>query len=627
MEYQNNSQKKFPFLPTVIITTIIVISIIGYYLSDYSNRVKNSKYEEVYNFGLKKNEQVENWLKRRLNEVNLVTSSVFLNQTLMEYFNNPTSNLKASLTMRFESLVNDSVFSDIILLDENNNVHISFDEELGHIDSLTISNINKVKKMKEIYLSDVYYCQTHNQLHVDFIYPLFLGTPEPRAILIYRINPNQYLFPILYSNASNYLTEESFLIKKVGMKKVKILSDLKRAFVSQAGFVVEVSEDIKSPIKFAADGVRGVTTAFDYRKKDVVVNISDIKGTDWILITKIDGDELFSDFNRERRVILVVLVMFFSIVILFFSAYFFYKQRRHLAALLEKEEEFRITLGSIGDAVITTDKNGRVKFINQVAAQLTGWREDEVIGVAVEEVFKIINEETRQTVESPIHIVLKEGVVVGLANHTLLISKDGKEIPIADSGAPIKDKNGVVVGVVLVFRDKTEEHIAQKKITENEFRLRQAESISNSGNWEIDLDTMRVISSEGAKRVYGIDKPELDLTDAMEFTLPEYRERINNSLRNMVENGENYEEEFKIRNGKTGEIRDIYSIAKYDEKNKKVFGVLQDITNIKKIQYEAEEQNRILATLIKNSPGLVYRCKNDKDWTIIFISKHSKCII
>ncbi|MFA0823136.1 MAG: PAS domain-containing protein [Methanomethylovorans sp.] len=133
--------------------------------------------------------------------------------------------------------------------------------------------------------------------------------------------------------------------------------------------------------------------------------------------------------------------------------------KRKLAekALRESEELFRTTLYSIGDGFITTDTNGCLRQMNHVAEKLTGWSEKEAVGKPLEEVFNIINEDTRQQVEIPVRKVLREGQIVGLANHTLLISKDNREIPIADSGSPIVNERGEITGVVLVFRDQTEE--------------------------------------------------------------------------------------------------------------------------------------------------------------------------
>jgi PAS domain S-box-containing protein len=121
--------------------------------------------------------------------------------------------------------------------------------------------------------------------------------------------------------------------------------------------------------------------------------------------------------------------------------------------LRESEERLRVTLRSIGDAVIATDPSGRVVFLNVVAQKLTGWDESEAIGRPLNEVFHIINEKSRAIVESPVARVLREGAVVGLANHTVLVARAGAETAIDDSGAPIRDADGQIMGVVLVFRD------------------------------------------------------------------------------------------------------------------------------------------------------------------------------
>ena len=132
--------------------------------------------------------------------------------------------------------------------------------------------------------------------------------------------------------------------------------------------------------------------------------------------------------------------------------------------LKESEQWLSTTLKSIGDAVIATDANGSVAFMNPVAESLTGWKQQDAAGRPLSEVFNIINEKTGKQAEDPATRVLREGVVVGLANHTVLIAKDGVKRPIDDSGAPIKDDRGNITGVVLVFRDITERRQAEKAL-------------------------------------------------------------------------------------------------------------------------------------------------------------------
>ena len=157
-------------------------------------------------------------------------------------------------------------------------------------------------------------------------------------------------------------------------------------------------------------------------------------------------------------------------------------------ALRESEKRWATTLASIGDAVISTDIEGRITFMNAVAETLTGWELAETSTKPVTEAFKIINEDTRREVENPVGRVLLEGKVVGLANHTVLIRKDGAQIPIDDSGAPIKDRNGKTVGVVLVFRDITERKRAEEQLRESEERSRLLIKYAPSMFYEIDFN-------------------------------------------------------------------------------------------------------------------------------------------
>jgi PAS domain S-box-containing protein len=141
------------------------------------------------------------------------------------------------------------------------------------------------------------------------------------------------------------------------------------------------------------------------------------------------------------------------------------QRRKTEEALRVSEQRWATTLASIGDAVIATDVLGEITFMNRKAEELTGWTKNECPQKPVKTVLNIFNEQTHVEVENPVYRVLKEGVVVGLANHTILRRKDGVEIPIDDSGAPIRDKNGTLTGAVLVFRDITERKKSEEALS------------------------------------------------------------------------------------------------------------------------------------------------------------------
>jgi PAS domain S-box-containing protein len=159
-------------------------------------------------------------------------------------------------------------------------------------------------------------------------------------------------------------------------------------------------------------------------------------------------------------------------------------------ALSQERELLATTLRSIGDGVIVTDAEGRVTFLNAEAEKLTGWKQSEASQRPLPEVFRIVNEETRREVESPVSKVLRHGNVVGLANHTLLLSRDGAEKPIDDSAAPIRQADGSLFGVVLVFRDFTERRRTERSLRESEERFRRMADAAPVMIWVSGLDKL-----------------------------------------------------------------------------------------------------------------------------------------
>jgi PAS domain S-box-containing protein len=180
-----------------------------------------------------------------------------------------------------------------------------------------------------------------------------------------------------------------------------------------------------------------------------------------------------------------------------------------------------VTLDSIGDAVLVTDAQGRVRRLNPVAERLTGWTSAEAEGRDAAEVFVIVNETTKQPATSPIERVLREGVVVGLANHTLLVDKQGVMRPISDSGAPVRGADGRVQGVVTVFRDMTAEHTKQRELERSEATL---ESVMNAMPLAVLAlrDTTMLWANNAAATLFGQEHAEaLRGRSLLDFTPPE----------------------------------------------------------------------------------------------------------
>jgi len=215
-------------------------------------------------------------------------------------------------------------------------------------------------------------------------------------------------------------------------------------------------------------------------------------------------------------------------------------------ALHKAELWFETTLKSLGEAVIATDSEGRIQFMNPVAEQLTGWTTADALGRPVETVFQIINEKTRRPVHDPVAKVIRSGTVVGLANHTVLVGKDGKEVPIDDSGAPIRDQHGNLIVVVLVFRNISARHRSEQALRESEERFRRLSECSPLGIFTTDVQGSWTYVNPGVQQMCHQPSEEL-LGFGWERCVPiQERETIVEDLYKALKEGNHFSRELPL---------------------------------------------------------------------------------
>jgi PAS domain S-box-containing protein len=210
--------------------------------------------------------------------------------------------------------------------------------------------------------------------------------------------------------------------------------------------------------------------------------------------------------TRGQQIGLLAYLFTCALIIVFGEA-----ARRAQRRAAQRRELQRVTLRSIGDAVITTGVDRRITYMNAVAESLTGWTLREAEGHLLDEVFRIVNEDTREPVENPATRALRQGIVVGLANHTILIQKSGGECPIDDSAAPISDEEGVVSGCVLIFRDVTEQRRMERAKSGQLMTARLLASIIESSDDAIiskSLDGVIQSWNAAAERLFGYTAAE-----------------------------------------------------------------------------------------------------------------------
>ncbi len=275
------------------------------------------------------------------------------------------------------------------------------------------------------------------------------------------------------------------------------------------------------------------------------------------------------------------------------------------------QKELATTLRSIGDAIVSTDADGVVRFMNDVAERLTGWPEPAAKGQLLDNVFRIFNEETRAAVESPIRKVIREGTVAGLANHTILVARDGSERPIEDSAAPLFGDMGNLVGVVLVFRDVTTERAAQRALETSEARFRAVQETSIDGfmvfesirNERADITDFRwVYANQASERILARERGWFNGRQLL-CEMPGHRDAgLFDTYVRVVETGEPWSEELAYRH----EGLDLY-LRIVAAKCADGFAVsFQDLTDRRRIEEEVRESERRFIALANAVPQLTW---------------------
>ncbi|HVF55138.1 MAG TPA: PAS domain S-box protein [Pyrinomonadaceae bacterium] len=296
------------------------------------------------------------------------------------------------------------------------------------------------------------------------------------------------------------------------------------------------------------------------------------------------------------------------------------KSRRAEAAAEKSSESLATTLMSIGDAVIATDTRGRVTFMNGVAENLTGWSEQEAAGNPLPEVFRIVNEDSREVIENPVERVLRDGKVSGLANHTILLAKGGAEIPIDNSGAPIKDRTGNITGVVLVFQDITRRRRAEETLRSRERELTDFIENATLGLHWVGPDGTILWANRAELEMLGYDADEYIGHNIAEFHVDP--EVIDDILKRLTckQALENYEARLRTKDGSIRYVL-INSNVMWGEGGKFVHTrcFTRDITARKRAEEALLESEKQLQLITDSAPVFITYC--DAEMRFRFVNK------
>jgi two-component system, cell cycle sensor histidine kinase and response regulator CckA len=278
-------------------------------------------------------------------------------------------------------------------------------------------------------------------------------------------------------------------------------------------------------------------------------------------------------------------------------------ERKRAEEEIQRQREWlRLTLNSIGDAVLATDAFGKITFLNSVAAQLTGWTETQALGEQAQDVLRIVNEQTGEMAEDITGRVLREASVVTMANHTLLVRRDGREVPIEDSAAPILDGSGNVAGVVVVFHDVTERRRAQEALRESEEQFRTLANAIPQLCWMANADGWIFWYNQRWYQYTGTTPQQMEGWGWQSVHDPEVLPRVRKRWEASLANGDLFDMVFPLR-GADGTFRPfltrVMPVLDREGKVARWFGTNTDISEQRKTEEElrlSEERLRLAQT-------------------------------
>lgn len=591
-----------------------------YYFHGTRTNLIKTKTNELQSIAELKKGQLILWREERMADVTILSKGGLIQRAFMDIAVNPGNSAnRTALTERLNLTTAEYGYKSILLLDKNSKLILASGEDTVLSDRQIRESILRSRAESGIVFTDFYFSGSDNTIKYDIVSPMIKKSGEILGFVLVRIDPYEYIYPSLRRWPIQSTTSETYLAKKEG-DSVLILSQLRHKAIRPLTTLFSMKDSLTAVVQ-ALQGYNGIIEAVDYRNHEVIAYVTSIPGTSWVLISKIDADELFEGLRARTFLIIIISLLLLALVNIFLSYIYNIKQKKLFKKLYSAEEEFRITLQSIDDGVITTDMLGRIRYINPVAENLTGWTETEAKNLEIDRVLHLINEDERTPIENPVNMVIQSGKSVRLSNHTILVSRNGEETPIADSGAPIKDQDGNITGVVLILRNQKYEREVKRALKQSAERYSFALELVNEAVYQWTLSTGVWSTSLLFYKILDIDSTiELNYEKIVELVADEDKARVIREIKTALVQEGIYSIQFRVRRNDEStawmELRG--KVAEYNAEGKpeKIGGTLTDITQKKNDErnisllnerYERAEEYTLLGSWsynIKDGTGI-----------------------
>lgn len=528
---RNALMRTFPrgLMAALGLTILLLLAGGAWYYRTQRQHIQREVEAELGAISQLKVDQIVSWRATQLDEAAEVTRNLFFVEGVSRWMTGQQASIAEEIVARFRAMQEHYHYRDVLLLDTRGKVRLSLSGHLAQLCEETRLALAVALSERRPALTDLHAGDDDQAPHLAAVAPLFGESKEahePIGAVVLQNDARYFLYPLIRSWPIPSRSAETLLVRRDGGAAL-FLNDLR--YQKDAALKLRIPlARTEVPAVAAVLGRAGVMHGKDYRGVDVLSVLKAIPGSPWFLVTKVDREEAFSEWHREAVMIMALILGLAAATVAMVGVVWQRNDKAHYRALLqaemarkESEERYQTTLMSVGDGVIATDSEGRVTVLNPVAEALTGWRHEEANGKPIEEVFRIINEESRQPVEDPVLRVVRDGLVVGLANHTTLISRDGMERPIADSGAPILDEDGAVRGVVLVFSDQSKERETRRRLQAEKERAQRYLDVAGVMILVLDTDGNVVLVNNKGCEILACGEQDILGKNWFEHFIPE----------------------------------------------------------------------------------------------------------
>jgi PAS domain S-box-containing protein len=394
IKYKNIYQSPFALtFAFIFVTTVILVIGLRYY-NNQKGKFKKEKYDEISAIAELKANQLITWRKERLGDAYVISEDYSLISSVKNWLMNQGDiNTQKEIERRLRSFLNYYQYKDVLLLEENGAIKISLNESHKNQGDKFNSLFKESAKERASIFSDIINSESDTTLELNIITPLFSGQKLIGGI-IFCIDPGRYLFPLIQSWPTPSKSSESLLIKREG-NEVVFLNELRHRSNTALKFRIKIdSANIDIPSVASYFGKEGLFEGIDYRGVPVLSNIKKIPGSDWILITKIDLDEIYTPINEKS----IYIGIFIGLLILFFGSgtygLWLFQKRSNMLEHLQMENEkqalkkhFEYLVKHANDIIILSDKNQLITVVNERAINSYGYSEDEMTKMSVKDLY------------------------------------------------------------------------------------------------------------------------------------------------------------------------------------------------------------------------------------------------